>query len=420
MVRSPMRFVTFGAAALSLALTVSAATAGEAGSPAIFDMDTVSHQPAEFTNAEGQKVPAGTAESVEGKFGKAVKFTFTEGARGGWMMGRVRGDTAAWDRAAGFSFWVKGDGSKSWGGIELIDKDDFGLRYAYCFPIDSTEWRKVVVRWSDLTPELAAPVVGAKVGFAPSRFGNLWFGKWFYWRDYPAHSYTIDHVALEPTIDPPAGGKAAGPAQAGLSRVRAKLGRREPVTVVTMGDSLSDERHWANREVLWSKLLAKGLKEKYGSDVTLINPAVGGSTLSQNSVLIPRWVQEAPSPDLVVVWFGGNDWDTGVRGERFAEYLRLAVDRIRSQTGGAADVLLLTTAPAHERWETTRELEQAVLDVAKEEKTAVIDVATEFRKAGSADEALKQGYWVSDKVHLGPKGHTVVSDAVMKAIEVSK
>ena len=50
----------------------------------------------------------------------------------------------------------------------------------------------------------------------------------------------------------------------------------------------------------------------YGSEVKLINPAIGGTTLSQNVILTPRWLQETPAPDLVTIWFGGNDWDTGV------------------------------------------------------------------------------------------------------------
>ena len=80
-----------------------------------------------------------------------------------------------------------------------------------------------------------------------------------------------------------------------------------------MGDSLTDKRHWSNHDVLWSELLASELKTKYGSDVKLVNPSIGGTTLSQNTITMPRWSREAPSPDLVIVWFGGNDWDSGVR-----------------------------------------------------------------------------------------------------------
>jgi len=382
----------------------------------ILDMDTVRHKPTEVADKDNQKVPAGTVELVEGKFGKACLFSLREAAGPGFMTAWVAA-TPEWDEAAGLSFWVKGDGSTHWGGLELIDGNDYALRYGYCFPIDSTEWTRVVVPWRDLIPELAGPLVGAKGGFAPSAFRNVWFGKWFYWRERPAHAYAIDQMVLEKTIDlGPADATADG---AGAARVLAKLKAKKPVTIVTMGDSLSDKRHWANRQVLWSELLVGKIKEKYGAEATLVNPAIGGTTLTQNLILMPQWLKGTPKPDLVTVWFGFNDWDSGVRGERFKEYLRLAVDRIRRMTGGEADVLLMTTCPAHARWDTPGEMADAVREVAREKKTALADVAAEFHKVAGPDEALAQGYWVSDKTHLGPKGHEVAAAAVLKAIETS-
>jgi lysophospholipase L1-like esterase len=340
----------------------------------IVNLNAVAFQPNEFTDKDNKKVPAGTTEVVDGKFGKAVKFSFVEGASGGFMSARLR-PTPQWNQAGGFSFWVKGDGSDHWGGIELIDNNDYGLRYGYCFPINSTDWTKITVPWRDVIPELAGPLINSNGGYAPSGFGSLFFGKWFYWRDYPAES------------------------------------------IVTMGDSLSDEHHWSNRQTVWSRLLIKELKAKYGSDVTLVNPAIGGTTLSQNLIVMPRWEKQAKSPDLVSVFFGGNDWETGVRGARFADYLRLAVDRIRRQTDGSADIVLMTPCPSHDRWETMREIEQAVREVAREKRTAMVDIAADFRKAPTADEALKREYWAWDKVHLGAKGHELVKNAVLEAIK---
>jgi lysophospholipase L1-like esterase len=184
-----------------------------------------------------------------------------------------------------------------------------------------------------------------------------------------------------------------------------------------MGDSLTDKRHWANRQTLWCELLAKQLKAKHGIDVTLVNPAIGGTTLSQNLILMPRWLKDAPRPDLVMIWFGFNDYDTGLRAERFSDYLRLAVDRVRAMTSDSADVLLLTTNPAHARWQTMQELEQTVRDVANEKNTGLADIAAEFRKAGTPDEALKQTYWAWDKTHLGPKGHQITAETVLRAIQ---
>lgn len=371
----------------------------------------------QIENKEKQKVPCGTVEEVDGKFGKAKKFKFVEGASGGFITARIR-PTPEWDKTAGFSFWVKGDGSNHWGSIELIDRDDFSLRYGYCFPIDSTDWQKIIVPWCDVIPELAGPLVSASGGFPPSHFGNFFFGKWFYWRDYPADSFTIERAQLENTIDDSADSNPASP---GIGRFVAKLRAHKPVTIVTMGDSLSDKHHWSNHDVLWQELLARDIKSRYGSEVRLVNPSIGGTTLSQNTILMPRWGKEAPSPDLVTVWFGGNDWDAQVRGPRFREYLSLAVNRIRRQTRRTADIILMTTSPGYERWEMYSELEKAARDVAAEKQTGLADIAADFRKAaGSPAEGLKQEYWAWDKVHLGAKGKQVAKDSILGLIAAQK
>jgi lysophospholipase L1-like esterase len=405
------RFLCAVKSLLSIVLLSATSLTALAQETVIFDMDTIRHKPVEVTDPQKNKVPAGTAEVVEGKIGKAVKFTFTEGLKGAFMNAAMT-PNAEFDAADGFSFWVQGDGSRSWGGIELIDNSDYKLRYGYAFPIDSKDWKQIKVRWSDLTPELTGPLVDAKSGYAPSKFGNLWFGKWNYWRDYPGHSFTIDQIALEKKIEAPAMPKV----EPGLKRVRDKLKEKKFVTIVTMGDSLSDSRHNSNQQVLWSNLLAKSLHDKYKGDVQIVNPAIGGTTLSQNIVLIPRWAT-VESPDLVTVLFGFNDWDAGVRGDQYKAYLSLAVDRIRLATGGKADILLMTTVPAHARWETAKELEQAAKEVAAEKQCGIADVAGEFRNIGSPDEALKLGYWHADKVHLGQKGHEVLANIVQKTIE---
>jgi len=397
--------------AASIVLVAAAASA----QTVLFDMDTVRHNPTEIENKDKQKVPCATVELVDGKFGQAVKFSFVDGR--GFCTAWKRADTE-WDRAAGISFWVKGDGSDSWGGIELIDHEDYALRYAYCFPIDSTEWVKITVPWSEFIPEHPkAERVDPVNGYKPSGFGNVWFGKWWYWRDYPAHSYTIDQVQLEKRI--PMDGFPFVP---GVSHVLAKLKAKKPVTIVTMGDSLSDKAHWANRQTLWSEMLVKSLEEQYGSKVTLVNTAIGGTQLTPNLVLMPRWLKHTPEPDLVTVWFGYNDYDAGMRGEAFKDRLRLAVDRIRRKTGYATGVLLMTTCPANKKWHDMDELAEAVRVVAKEKNTGLADVAAEFHKVegDEADLALKLGYWAWDRTHLGPKGHEITRDTVLKAIEAGK
>lgn len=354
----------------------------------------------------------GNVEVVDGRDGKALHFSFNQGCQGVFAAGKV-GATPEWDHVDGFSFWVKGDGSHHLGGLELVWNGDFSCRYAYAFPIDSTEWRKITVPWRDLVPELGNTDrwIDPKSGNAPSKLGPIWFGKWWYWRDYAAHSYTIDDVRLEPSI--PTDVRDYRPAGAPLERVARKLKAGQPVTLVTMGDSLTDTAHWTNRQTNWPQLLRDAIQAKYGSEVRIVNPAMGGTELRQNVVLMRRWLDEAPTPDLVTVFFGGNDWNAGMRGPNFLHSQRDTIQRIRRATGGKSDVLVLTTCPSLENGETYAELADACRKAAAAEKAGLADVYAAFQVPRPAE---RPALFASDKVHLARAGQELVARTVLDAI----
>jgi lysophospholipase L1-like esterase len=354
----------------------------------------------------------GKVELVEGKVGKAVKFSYPDKCQNIFFMSRVRGQKE-WDDAAGFSFWVKGDGSDRFGGIQFIYDEDYAVRYDYMFSIKNAEWTKVTVAWQDLVPALPGPksnMLGSVN--KPSRLSAMWIGKWWYWRDYASHSFAIDELRLEKKIDRDT--TDYKPAGAPLVRTLTKLKEGKPITIVTMGDSLTDTAHWANRQTNWPALLQKQIKEKYKSDVKIVNPAIGGTQLRQNLVLMPRWLEQAPEPDLVLVCFGGNDWDAGMRGPQFTESNLEAIDRIRRATKGKSDVLILTTVPAVARWTNAAELADACRKAAQQRNAGLADVEQAFLDAGKTD---KEKLFVNDKVHLGPAGHEVMAKTVLQTIE---
>jgi lysophospholipase L1-like esterase len=357
------------------------------------------------------------AESVEGKVGKAIHFAFDKDARSVFFTSRIRG-TPDWDKAAGLSFWVKGDGTDGFGGLQLVFNEDYAVRYDVAFPVRGTAWTKVVVPWRDFVPvlpgEKSRPLDPAGPN-KPSLISGLWVGKWWYWGDYPATSFALDEMRLEPTIELDA--KDYKPTGLPLERVRERLKVGKPFTIVTMGDSLTDTRHWANRTVNWPTLLKTAIKDRYKSDVTVVNPAIGGTQLRQNLVLIPRWLAQAPEPDLVTVFFGGNDWEAGMRGKQFEATVADAIDRIRRATHGTADVLILTTNPTVGSWDTMAELAEACRTAAKERKAGLADTFASFHSAG---EQNKERLYVNDKVHLGPPGHQLVAETVLQAIKAGK
>jgi lysophospholipase L1-like esterase len=392
---------------------------------------------ASFVPADAKK--GGKVELVDGKFGKAVKFVFPDNNKNIYLTKKLK-TSSEWDAAAGFSFWLKGDGSQSFGNIELVWNDDYGLRYDYAFPIDSSEWVKVVVPWRDLTPGL--PKLGSKPidakGNAPSKFTQLWFGKWFFWREYPVCSFTIDEIRLEPTIELDTSDYK--PAGAPLARVLAKLKAKQPITIVTMGDSLTDYKHWSNKETNWPTMLKKQLKEKYGSEVTIVNPAIGGNQLRQGLIQMIRWSKPTPEPDLVTVFYGGNDWEDGMRGDLFFDTQKETIDRIRRTTKGKADVLILSTAPSVKEWDTFAELAEACQKASKEKNAGLADVYAAFHAAckdekvekkepdpapakGEMSESEKAIHtqraklFAKDEDHLGPAGQEIVAKLVLEAIE---
>jgi hypothetical protein len=78
-----------------------------------------------------------------------------------------------------------------------------------------------------------------------------------------------------------------------------------------MGDSLTDNCHWANREVARVDLQRRRLKDRYRSEITIINLAIGGTQPRQNLVLMPLWLGRTLGPDLVTIFFGGNGMPAG-------------------------------------------------------------------------------------------------------------
>jgi hypothetical protein len=89
------------------------------------------------TDAVHFQAPAGKgkAELLPGKFGKAVRFSFAGG--GGAFFTRPTHATPDWDKAAGISFWLKGEGSNHCGSLELINDEDYAVRDAYAFPLNA-------------------------------------------------------------------------------------------------------------------------------------------------------------------------------------------------------------------------------------------------------------------------------------------
>jgi len=361
-----------------------------------------------------------TVELVDGKVGKALKFTYADKCSGHFAT-RGTQSNADWDAAAGFSFWVKGDGSDHLGGLQFIWNDDYAARYDLAFPIDSTEWKKITVAWRDLVPvfeNAQSKLIDPKTGNAPSKLKIMMVGKWWYWQDYEACSFALDDMRLEPAIELDL--NEYKPVGAPLQRVLDKLKAKKPVTIVLLGDSLTDVAHWANKPVNWPALFKAAIKEKYGVDATIVNAAIGGTQLAQGRVIFPRWLKQAPEPDLVTICYGGNDLEGGVTPELFQELQKDMVTRVRRATKGKADVLVMTSVPAIVTWDKMTPLAEACKAAAKATNAGIADTNGAFKIAGKEKKeplyGNLPGTTTCEGVHMGPPGHEVIAKTVLEAI----
>jgi hypothetical protein len=103
-----------------------------------------------------------------------------------------------------------------------------------------------------------------------------------------------------------------------------------------------------------------------------------------------------------------------MRGPLFEKTCADAIGRIRRATGGHADVLIQTTCPSVEKWDTTAELAEACRKASAEGSSGLADIDAAFHVAGKSDREM---LFASDKVHLGPAGHELFAETVLKAIE---
>ncbi len=345
-----------------------------------------------------------------GQFGTACHFVFFDGVQGPCFRTPLT-PSPEWDAMAGVSLWVKGDGSREGAAIQLIDSADEKRRWEVWFQIDSTEWKQVVLPWCDFLPRSPqTPFLGSE--YAPSKLGAIGFGKGLWRRTAPPYSMTVEQVMLEPEI--PVDQTDYTPAEGGAPRVLAKLRAKEPVTIVTIGDSLTDPRHWANSHTIWTNLLGTTLREMYETDVQIVNAAVGGHQLTHGLALTSLWLPGRPEPDLITVLFGANDYWNGMTPEHFRHVYHFGIDRLRRLTKGKSELLLMNCLPIRDEWNALDAQAEAVRLTAQDKRTGFCDTYGTFKEFGG-DERTRPWPYAWDG-HLGMLGHPLVAWAVIDAI----
>ncbi|TAL39580.1 MAG: hypothetical protein EPN93_01150 [Spirochaetes bacterium] len=198
-----------------------------------------------------------------------------------------------------------------------------------------------------------------------------------------------------------------------LQNIREKLETGEALTIVALGDSLT--QGWMARKG-YLDFLQEMLKVKYpGNKARFVNKGIPGDTAEGGYY---RLMDDVISykPDCVFIQFALNDAFSGYPVERFKNNIQLIVNRIEAETN--AEMLLVTSVALSRKDENdlAQRFYAALEEIARENDLSIARVhehwihriaeGLEFRK-------LVQ----SDLVHPTVDGYRVMAEAIMKVFE---
>jgi acyl-CoA thioesterase-1 len=173
--------------------------------------------------------------------------------------------------------------------------------------------------------------------------------------------------------------------------------------VLVVGDSLSAE-YGLKRGSGWVALLEQRLKEQ-NLRVRLVNASISGDTTSGGRSRLPALLQQH-KPAVVVIELGGNDALRGLPLNMTRDNL---AHMARSATATGARVLLLgMEMPPNYGARYSQEFREVFVNVAREEKTALVP----FFLKGVADLKDPTQLFQSDRIHPNEAAQPIMRDNV--------
>ncbi len=215
-----------------------------------------------------------------------------------------------------------------------------------------------------------------------------------------------------------------------------KLKKGSHVTIVALGDSITQNSIHNRGHMNWVSLLDEAIKETYGNETCcVINSGIGGSNFSSAFQRLERDVLRL-NPDLVILALGMNDASKGIAYlPQFKKEVLDMIEKIRRVCGSeilvrtpnpivAETAKTCTTAAPGEVFEDKNrplaEYSKALQEVARESNCQIVDHYSLWVNAGSAiaqtppskfyEKSAYQGrLWprMANSTHPGPLGQLV-------------
>jgi lysophospholipase L1-like esterase len=271
--------------------------------PSIDNMDDISP----WKVPKGNKVAASVeTEPHEGK--GALRIHVKNGNRYA-TAGRLIKHTAKWSEYEGISFWIKGDGSSNYASL-YMQAGKWGTGWRHLFPLKNKEWHKVDLNWKDAVPVSArVPGLGSEKGFTPDNINYMAFGA--FWNFNIKHKsyelqFSVDQVELVKKVPVRRLRKPINK-MTPLKSVIEKMKTGKPVTILTLGDSITWGTNAGGNKGAYPAVLGKMLVKHFKNDkIKVVNRAIGGSTTSKGRACLERDIKGV-NADLITVMFGYNE-----------------------------------------------------------------------------------------------------------------
>jgi lysophospholipase L1-like esterase len=377
--------------------------------------EKIMHYSAAVLDENGQSVLQVKAVPV-----KEAKWTGTTGAVG--LTCLPVGPVAA--GSAGISFEFKGDGSAHFASVFVGRDNNLLNSFEAFFPLDSTEWRSMTLRWTDfvnnaLPWDKQARLSVADMTVAPAEIKVIGFGRAncnhkFY---TPTFGFAIRNVRLVATRpDHPVSAYSKG-----LSHTTKLIQQKKPLNILMLGDSITDLGDAQSQGYHCAQLI----QQKWGVPCRVVNAGVGGQTARFATISLPRALRLMPNPDLVCIMYGANDCkaatgefnQSGFNEEAFAKNLELLIDQIRRATDGKTDIVLLSGVPRLDKkaGKTTGAVEKIVgayKKVAAKKATALCETFPVYLKLPAAK---KMAYY-RDTIHQSQPGLVFIGQLLFSTI----
>jgi lysophospholipase L1-like esterase len=162
-----------------------------------------------------------------------------------------------------------------------------------------------------------------------------------------------------------------------LTATKEKLTRGMPIKIALLGDSISAGASASKSHPPyipgWGELLIRGLRNRYQSEITFVNPSRGGATSGWGKKVVSNFIVPE-KPDLFIIAFGMNDAN-GTPVKNYIANMKAIMDRVAAESPDT-EFILVASMLRNESWRPLTPMNGylAALKELESEHIAVADV----------------------------------------------